>query len=279
MTVFEAVLLAAIQGASELFPVSSLGHAVVIPRLAGWRLDQHTLAFLPFLVMLHVGTATALLAYFWSDWWGIARGVFGLADRRKVRESRRLFLLIVIATIPAAILGFTLEKFFRSLFGAPLIAAPFLALNGILLIVGERLRVLSRRPLVEIGARDAFIIGLFQSAALIPGISRSGAAMLGGLSRGVDHEGSAHFAFLIAAPIIAGAAVLEIPKLLAAHALASGMLGLAALGAVLAGSAAYASTAFLMRYFRNHDRWALAPFGWYCILFGLGSLALLWQLG
>src|SRR5579871_4442382 len=117
MDTLQAVIIAILQGATELFPVSSLGHAVVLPALLHWPIDQRSPEFLPFLVMLHLGTAAALLLYFWRDWWSLATGVFGLATPHQTGESRRVFILIVIATIPAVIVGFLLEKFFRNLFG------------------------------------------------------------------------------------------------------------------------------------------------------------------
>src|SRR6202021_368123 len=110
MNTLQAIVIAVLQGATELFPVSSLGHAVVLPALLHWSVDQRAPEFLPFLVMLHLGTATALLAYFWRDWGARATGVLGPADTHQVRESRRVFVLIVIATIPAVILGFVAEK-------------------------------------------------------------------------------------------------------------------------------------------------------------------------
>lgn len=274
MNTLHTLLIALLQGATELFPVSSLGHAVVLPALMRWHFDQHGPAFLPFLVMLHLGTATALLLFFWRDWWALAKGVLGLDEAHQVRESRRVFLLIVIATIPAVIVGFTLEKFFRSLFGSPVVAAVFLIVNGIMLMAAERLRANATRPLSTLTPRDAIIIGLWQCTALIPGISRSGATMVGGLLRGIDHEGAAHFSFLIATPIIFGATVLEVPKLLHAG-IAPGVLGHAVMAAIVAGITAFASTAFLMRYFRRNDAWALDPFGYYCVIVGVGSLALL----
>ncbi|MBV8095405.1 MAG: undecaprenyl-diphosphate phosphatase [Acetobacteraceae bacterium] len=274
MDATQALLIAILQGATELFPVSSLGHAVVLPALAGWNMDQHAPAFLPFLVMLHLGTATALLLYFWRDWWALGTGVLGLSNDHQISESRRVFLLIAVATIPAVIIGFALEHFVRGLFASPVIAAVFLAVNGLLLLFGERLRASGHRPLSALNARDAVAIGLWQCTALIPGISRSGATIVGGLLRGVDHAGAAHFSFLIATPVILGAAVLEVPKLLHAE-IPAGVLELSALAAVAAGVTAFASTAFLMRYFREHDRWALNPFAYYCIGIGLISLALL----
>jgi undecaprenyl-diphosphatase len=228
--------------------------------------------------MLHLGTATALLAFFWWDWWVIATGVLGFGTTHEVRESRRVFLLIVIATIPAVIFGFLLEKFVRGLFGSPLVASLFLVANGALLMFGERLRQGGHRPVSSLTPRDALIIGFWQCLALFPGISRSGATMVGGLLRGIDHEGSAHFSFLIATPIILGATVLEVPKLLH-ETVPPGTFRLAAIAAVVAGVTAWLSTWFLMRYFRGHDHWALNPFAYYCFVVGLGSVGILLFLG
>lgn len=274
MTAIQAVVIAILQGATELFPVSSLGHAVVLPALLRWNLDQHSPSFLPFLVMLHVGTAAALLLYFRRDWWTVFVGSIGIGDPHQVRESRRVLGLIVIATLPAVIIGFLLEKFFRSLFGTPLVAACFLVANGILLLFGERLRAAGQRPLSSLNRFDALMIGLWQCAALIPGISRSGATIVGGLVQGIDHEDAAHFSFLIATPIILGATVLEVPKLLHED-LAAGTVSLSILSAIIAGITAFASTALLLRYFREHDSWALNPFAYYCLVVGIGSLAVL----
>jgi undecaprenyl-diphosphatase len=224
--------------------------------------------------MLHLGTAVALLLYFWHDWWSLATGVLGLASPRQIRESRRVFVLIVIATIPAVVVGFLLEKFFRNLFGTPVVAAVFLMINAALLLGGEKLRAQGHRPLSELTMIDALTIGCWQCTALIPGISRSGATIVGGLLRGIDHEGAAHFSFLIATPIILGATVLEVPHLLH-ESVPAGTFSLAALAAVVAGGTAYASTWFLMNYFRQHDTWALSPFAYYCLVVGAGSLLLL----
>jgi len=274
MSVLQAIVIAVLQGATELFPVSSLGHAVVLPALLHWNIDQRAPEFLPFLVMLHLGTATALLIYFWRDWWSLATGVLGLSSAHQMAESRRVFVLIVIATIPAVIIGFLLEKFFRGLFGTPVVAALFLMVNAILLIGGEKLRGQGQRPLSTLTMMDALAIGLWQCTALIPGISRSGATIVGGLLRGIDHEGAAHFSFLIATPIILGATVLEVPKLLH-ESVPPGTFSVATVAAVIAGVTAFASTWFLMRYFRQHDAWALNPFAYYCLVVGAGSLLLL----
>lgn len=274
MNTLHAIVIAILQGATELFPVSSLGHAVVLPALLHWPIDQHDPSFLPFLVMLHVGTATALLAFFWRDWWMLLTGVLGVGGAHQVSESRRVFLLVVIATIPAVILGFFAEKFFRELFASPIVAASFLIVNGLLLFFGERLRSSGQRSLSSLTRMDALAIGCWQCLALIPGISRSGATIVGALLRGVNHEGAAHFSFLIATPIIVGATVLEVPKLLH-ESVGPWVLKESILAAVVAGVTALLSTWFLMRYFRNHERAALNPFAMYCVLAGAGSLALL----
>lgn len=282
MTTLQAILIAALQGATELFPVSSLGHAVILPALFRWGIDQRSTAFLPFLVMLHLGTAVALLLYFWRDWLALGLGLLGVSGAHQAQEARRVFLLIVVATIPAVVVGFSLEHFLRGLFGSPLVAAVFLALNGLLLLFGERLRVAAiadmdeggHKPISHLTMTDALVVGIWQCAALIPGISRSGSTIVGGLLRGVDHARAAHFSFLIATPIILGATALEVPKLLRAS-MPEGVAVQAALAAVVAGVVAFLSTAFLMRYFRDHDFSALNPFAYYCIAAGLGSAAYL----
>lgn len=278
MDTLQALVIAAVQGATELFPVSSLGHAVVLPRLLGWNLDQHATAFLPFLVLLHVGTAVALFAFFAREWALLARSVIGIGPAWEVSEGRRVTLLIVIATIPAVIFGGALEHVLRAIFGTPKLAAIFLVLNGLLLIGAERLRAhraaaVDSRRISTLRPADALVIGLWQCLALLPGISRSGATIVGGLLRGIDHEGSAHFSFLIALPIILAATAAELPKLRHAD-VPAGTFQLALIAAIVAGLVALASTAILMRWFKQHDRWALTPFGIYCLVAGVG--AFLW---
>src|SRR3984957_16197021 len=198
MTAFYALALAILQGISELFPISSLGHAVIVPPLLRWQVDQRSAAFLPFVVVLHVGTAAALLAYFWRDWLFVARGFIGIGggDRRSAADARHMLGLIVVATLPAVVIGFLLERLVRDLFASPIIAAAFLILNGFLLLVGDRLRNRATRDTEpdRVGAltyRGALTIGLWQCLAFFPGISRSGAAMVGGLFAGLRHNESA----------------------------------------------------------------------------------------
>lgn len=279
MSVLLAVFIAALQGVTELFPVSSLGHAVIFPAVLGLGIDQQAPEFLPFLVVLHLGTATALLLYFWRDWLDIIVGLF-VSQSAQREESRRVLLLMIIATLPAAILGYLFEHKLKNLFGVPLVASGFLFINGFLLFFGERLRRRhdarnDQKNLAELSWKGALAIGLWQCTAFLPGISRSGATMVGGLLSGLSHRASAHFSFLIATPVILGAAILEVPKLLHQSA-APGMLSVSLIGGVVAGFTAFASIAFLMHYFRKNDFEALNPFAFYCWLAGGGSLLLLW---
>ncbi len=281
MTGLQALITAILQGLTELFPVSSLGHAVILPRLLHWGFSEDDPSFLPFLVVLHVGTAAALLVYFWRDWAQIIGAFFGIGGAKERRERWRLLWLIVVATIPAVILGGALEKFLRHLFGSPEWAAAFLIVNGAILFAAERLR---RRDTglgtaTDMPWRMALIIGLWQSLALVPGISRSGTTMVGGLLGGLQHKEAARFSFLIATPIILGAAVLEVPHFFHHQAESGGFGPLVWVAGIVAGVTAYASTAFLMRYFGRHDFEALDPFAYYCVAAGVIALVLfLWVL-
>ncbi len=279
MSVLLAVFIAVLQGVTELFPVSSLGHAVILPAVLGLGIDQRAPEFLPFLVVLHLGTATALLLYFWQDWLDILLGLIGRRSAQRA-ESRQVLLLVIVATIPAVFLGYLFEHKLKDLFGVPTIAAGFLFVNGFLLFFGERLRrrrdsLNGQKDLAELSWKGALAIGLWQCTAFLPGISRSGATMVGGLLSGLSHRASAHFSFLIATPVILGAAILEVPKLLH-HAAAPGMATASLVGGIAAGLTAFASIAFLMHYFRKHDFEALNPFAFYCWLAGGGSLLFLW---
>jgi len=275
MSTLQALIMAILQGVTELFPVSSLGHAVILPKLFGWNIDQHSRSFLPFLVVLHLGTAVALLAYFWRDWLGLLLAFFGVGSVVERKAQWRLLWLIVLATVPAVVLAVAFETFIRGLFGSPIAAAAFLLANGGILFVGERFRRQGGTgALGEMSWREALLIGLWQATALLPGISRSGATIVGALLAGFHHREAAHFSFLIATPIILGAGVHEVPHLFNAEA-AAAFGPLVWIAGVVAGVTAYASTAFLMRYFRRHDFEALDPFAYYCWAAGLISLALL----
>ncbi|NHO31012.1 undecaprenyl-diphosphate phosphatase [Acetobacter fallax] len=283
MTLLQALIIAILQGATELFPVSSLGHAVLLPALLHWPFNESDEIFLPFLVMLHLGTSVALFVFFWRDWAAIIGGALGLHGSRYRVESFKILWLLAIATLPAVIIGAALEHILRHLFGSPLPVAGLLVLNGLLLLAVERLRgrfgptpdaTASSRPIASLTARDALFIGSFQCLALFPGLSRSGATIAGGLLRGLHHDVAARFSFLMAEPIILAATAHQIVKM--RHmAITHEQIHIGIIAAVVSGITALISTTILMRYFRNHDNWALAPFAYYCIALGLGSLVVL----
>jgi len=270
-----------LQGASELFPVSSLGHAVLVPSLLHWSFKQSDPSFVPFLVLLHLGTAIALLILYRDQWVQIVRAFFTAAVRGQMRDdNERLAMLLLVGTIPAAVLGVFLESRIKALFASPYEAAGFLVLNGLLMLGFEQLRRRRERgasraeqeshfgQAERISFRAAAIVGACQSLAFLPGISRSGITIGGGLLAGLRHEEAARFSFLLATPVILGAGIVEVPQLFSRGV----PVGEYVTAAVLSGLAAYFSARFLLRYFRSGR---LDPYGWYCIVAGLASLALL----
>ncbi len=312
---FEAVVVGALQGVTELFPVSSLGHSVILPALLGGRWAQDLSVstpespYLAFIVGLHVATAAALLLFFWRDWLRIIGGfITSIRYRRISTDAERLAWLIVLATIPVGIAGLLLEHTFRTVLGKPMPAAAFLFANGLVLFLGERLRRRAApEPVVHAGASDisngqsmtrgvdldagiddrdadvrsdsrlaaltfkrGVLIGCAQILALLPGISRSGATMVAGLTQGLSHRDAARFSFLLATPVILAAGALKVPDLF-------GPLGAGIGGQILAGSiasfiCAYLAVRFLERYFRTRT---LIPFAVYCLIAGAGSFLLL----
>ena len=272
----DLLLLAILQGITELFPISSLGHSVLVPALLKWPLDRDAPWFLPYIVVLHLGTASALFVYFWKDWLSLLSGT--LAARGSIKDSQaRLFWLLVCGTVPAALLGLLLEHWIKGLFTGFAVAAVFLMINGAILLAGDRLkaRAASQTP-QSLSWMKAFLIGCAQALALIPGISRSGVTLVAGLMGGLDYAASARFSFLLATPIIGAAGMLEFPKLMHQHAtLPSGLLPVILLGGVLSGVFAWLSTWFLMRWFKSHELMAFRPFGIYCLLAGAVSLLIL----
>lgn len=311
LTYPEAVVVGLVQGVTELFPVSSLGHSVLLPALLGgrWGRDLDVSApespYLAFIVGLHVATAIALLVFFRADWVRIVRGFLtSVRDRSVSTTDQRLAWLIVLATIPVGLFGLALEHTFRTVLGKPVPAAAFLVANGLILLAGERLRrrapgpalaaevprpamvavagtaaprpsevdgeVVADRRLAGGGARTALVVGFAQVLALLPGISRSGSAMVAGLVRGLDHEDAARFSFLLATPVILAAGVLKLPDL--AGPLGAGIRGQVLAGSLVSGLAAYASVRWLTRWFATRT---LTPFAVYCLLAGAGSLVVL----
>lgn len=293
----EAVVVGAFQGVTELFPVSSLGHAVLVPALVGgqWAADLSVSApkspYLAFIVGLHVATAAALLVFFWRDWVRILSGFVSSVRHRRVQNAdERLAWLIVAGTIPVGLAGLLLEQLFRTTLGKPVPAAAFLLVNGVALYVGEVLRRRvapaaepAARPagepsddaggaadhrLAELPLRRGVLIGAAQILALLPGISRSGITIVAGLWRGLSHEDAARFSFLLATPIILAAGVYKIPELFGP--LSQGIQGQVLAGSVASFVCAYLAVRFLTRYFETRT---LTPFAIYCALAGGGSLA------
>jgi undecaprenyl-diphosphatase len=278
MSLFQALVLALLQGVTELFPVSSLGHTVILPKLLGWNIDQADPTFLAFVVLLHVGTATALVIYFWRDWLAIVRAVLRSAidGRMHGTPDERLGWRLIAGTVPAGVVGVIFQKQVQSLLANPRAAAVFLIINGGIMFAGERVRRRAvaleegRTRLDALSVRTSVGIGSAQILALLPGISRSGSTIVAGLLANLTHEAAARFAFLLATPIIFWAGVLKIPDLFTRTALPH--LPVYLLGGVTAGIAAFLSVAYLMRYFRVGR---LDPFAIYCAAFGILSLILL----
>jgi undecaprenyl-diphosphatase len=275
----QAIILGALQGISEPFPISSLGHAVLLPKLLGWNIHQNDNYFLSFLVATHCATALVLFIYFFEDWkriwFGFVRSVKGRATPRDL--DARLAWVIIVGTIPAGILGVALEHKLRTLFASPTAAAIFLTVNGVLLLAVERFRRRPPRPgdgegdgderIARMGFRQALGIGAAQALALIPGISRSGVTMGGGLLAGLSNEDAARYAFLLATPVIGAAGVLKLPELVGSG--GDGVRGQALVGAIAAALTTWAAVKFLLRYFETNR---LSPFGVYCICAGIFCL-------
>jgi undecaprenyl-diphosphatase len=279
VTFTQALVLALLQGVSELFPVSSLGHTILVPAVLGWHnIDRANPSFLAFVVVLHLGTALALIVFYRAQWSAIVRALVASIARGRLGQDRdeRVGWRLVVGTIPVGILGFLFEVPVRKLFGSPAPAAFFLLINGVVMFAGEALRRRQRaanengdRSIEQLGYPASLLVGFAQSLALLPGISRSGISMVAGLLFGLDHENAARFSFLLATPVILAAALLEIPKLFVPE--AHVVLLQAIIGGIAAGIAAYLSVAFLTRYFRSND---LRPFGWYCVIVGAICLVL-----
>jgi undecaprenyl-diphosphatase len=296
LTYLQAIVLGFLQGITELFPISSLGHSVLLPAWLGgsW---QHLVEaqsagespYLAFLVGLHVATGLALLIMFRKDWAAIIRGFFSsLRTRSVAAPEQRLAWLIVLATIPAGLIGLALEHSLRTLFADPKAAAVLLTINGVILGLGEvlRRRAPQHRPVddadverahledeadvaigQQVSTRDALVIGVAQSAALMPGISRSGITMVGGLLRGLTHEEAVRFSFLLATPIIFAAGVYRVPDLMGS--LGDGIRGQVLAGSVAAFIGAWIAAKFLQRWFTTRT---LTPFAIYCLIVGTASI-------
>ena len=271
MTAIQAIVMAVLQGVTELFPISSLGHAVILPRLLNWNVDLRAPDWLAYLTVMHLGTAVALFAYFWRDWINFAASLVSRSGARSAAD-RRLFGLVVLATIPAVVIGAGLHKILAEAFGSPAVAAIFLIVNGFLLFFGDLVAGETVGKLDQLNWKGALAVGFAQCLALIPGVSRSGSTIVTGVIAGLRHEESARFSFLMGTPIILAANVYEAPKLLREGATLGPM---AILSGVVAGIVAYLSVLFLMRYFHKNELEALRPFAYYCWAAGALFLAII----
>jgi undecaprenyl-diphosphatase len=288
-TAFRAIILGLLQGVSELFPISSLGHTVIFPKLFGWnelvkyQSSGSENAWLAFIVMLHVGSAVGLLAYFWRDWVEIIRGFFATLGKRRIdTPTERLAWLIIVASIPTGILGVALEHPARVATAKPEIASIFLVVNGFVLFAAQRLsqraevrRLAGREGAKSDGGRvletleypEAAGLGLAQSGGLIAGISRDGMVMAAGLARGLDNADAARISFLMATPIILVAGLYKISDLTGPN--GNGIRGYAFLAAAVAAVTAVFTVHFLTRFFKRGN---LNPFAVYCVVFGLAMV-------
>ena len=272
LNLFQSLVLGLLQGVTELFPISSLGHSVILPSLFGWNIHQNDPYFLSFLVATHLATAIVLLLFFWRDWVRIIKGLGrSLRDRQVADADAKLGWLLVVGTIPVGILGLTLEHALRKLFASPLSASIFLILNGVMLFGAELLRRRAKVTAEEddvriaetVSYKQSAIVGGAQAIALIPGFSRSGASMGGGLLVGLSHKDAARFAFLLATPAIGAAALLKLPELLGSQ--GNGVRGQALVASLCAALTAWLAVRFLMRYFETRT---LIPFAVWCLAFG-----------
>lgn len=274
ITFFQAIILGLLQGVTELFPVSSLGHSVLLPALLGWNnvVSSQSASesfYLAFLVGLHCATAIALLIFYRKKWAKIIKSFLNTLKTKEAKTSNeRLAWLLIIGTIPAGLIGLIFEHKFRVLFAKPLAAAIFLTINGGILLAGEKYRkraehAKAKRQLENLDYQEAGFIGSSQVLAFFAGISRSGITMVVGLGRGLSHADAADFSFLLATPIILAAGLYKLPDLLGPN--GNGVRGQILVGSLAAGIAAYLSVRFLTKYFKTKT---LTPFAIYSLVVG-----------
>ncbi|CAB5063801.1 unannotated protein [freshwater metagenome] len=280
LSYWQAILTGFLQGITELFPISSLGHSILVPAWIGgsWNtfLTNSTAGESPYLLMiiaLHAASAITLLLIFWKRWLQLIKAFFrSLKSRSLETAEARIIWLVLVATVPVGVLGVLFEQQFQLLFSEPLAASIFLTLNGLILIVAEKSSktktlIDSDETLVhQISFKNALTIGVAQSAALFPGISRFGVTMGAGLNRGLSHSAASDFAFLLATPVILGAGVLKIPDLFNPE--ISHIIGPVIVGSIVAVFGTYISVKILVKWFKHHT---LYPFAIYCLFVGLIS--------
>ncbi|HEX3049307.1 MAG TPA: undecaprenyl-diphosphatase UppP [Aggregatilineaceae bacterium] len=267
MELIKALILGIVQGATEFLPISSSGHLVLVPWLLEWEEPP-----LYFDVMLHMGTLVAVFLYFWRDWLTLAlAGLNALKTRSLQDPNARLLLWIVIGSIPAALAGVLLNDFFESRFmDAPMVAVE-LMITGAILVWAERYT--RRQPVVDddsmhhIGLLNAFIIGIAQAIAILPGISRSGTTISAGMWRGLPRSVSARFSFLLSTPVIFGAGLYEIAKLAtSSEPMGDNMLLPMVVGTLASGIVGYLCIWYLIRLLQRRS---LYGFAIYCAVFGM----------
>jgi undecaprenyl-diphosphatase len=248
----QAAILGLVQGLGEFLPISSSAHLVLVPWLFGW-----TDPGLTFDIALHTGTLVAVVIYFWKDWWQLI--IQGFTDVRSVEG--RLFWYLVAASVPGAIGGFLLEKKAETIFRSPILIAMMLILMGILLYWADR-KSAKNIQINNITFGTSILIGISQTLAIIPGVSRSGITMTTGLLMGVTREGAARFSFLLSTPIIFGAAMVKLPHVISNSSLISVNFTIGVLVSCITG---IVSISFLLRYVQTRD---FSPFVWYRFILG-----------
>ncbi len=275
LTYFQALIMGGLQGFTELFPISSLGHSVLLPHVLGWNIDEGNNYFLIFIVSTHFATALVLLGLYWKDWVKIIKGMFRSLKNREINQSdkyEKIGWLLVIGTIPAGILGLLFEQKIKSIFATPIYVSIFLFFNGLLLYSAEILRKKSKEKEISANSDEKILklswsqslkIGCMQTLALIPGFSRTGSAFSGGLLSGLNHEDAMRFSFLLATPIIFAASVLKLPELIGKNNYA---LGPIIFGSIISATTAYLAVKFLTKYFETKT---LKPFALYCAIVGI----------
>lgn len=280
MSTIQALLLGLLQGVTELFPISSLGHTVIVPSLLRLDIDQSAPTFLLFIVATHAATAFVLFLFYWNDWYLIITGMIRSLRERTIEDSNthaKLGWLLVVGTVPAGLIGLLFQDTLKTLFATPLYASFFLICNGFLLLGAEQLRRRSRsqptghdldRRLARLSWMQSIKIGTMQCLALLPGFSRTGSTLAGGLLLGLSHEDAARFSFLLATPIIAAAAFLKLPELISPE-ISTHDITVIAIGSLASALGAYISVRYLTKYFKTQT---LTPFGYYCLVAGTFAL-------
>ena len=290
MPILEAIVLGIVQGLTEFLPVSSTAHLALFP----WLVTRLGLANwsdpgLTFDVALHAGTLFAILLYFWRTWIQILRAAFGgkvvrfsetSDDRRDLtpeeqRRERQLLWYMIAASVPAGLAGALLEKHIETTFRAPALVASMLILVAIVMWLAERAGRF-KKPLPQITLGDALTVGALQAIAVIPGVSRSGITIAGGLFRNFTRDAAARFSFLLSTPIIAGAALLKAHEL-RKEGLPAGMHAPFLVGILVSAFVGYAAIAWLIRYLQSNS---LRVFIVYRIVAGVAVIALayIWHL-